>query len=274
MIQQISNDVFVETGVKGCNHGFVMTTEGIVMIDSPQLPSHAVKWRDVMRDKGEIRYLINTEPHRDHVTGNFFFPGTVISHEGTRQALSSVSIDAIRDLTGQFDPEGLSFMEGYFLKTPSLTFTTELFLYLGHHTFHLIHLPGHTASEIAVHIPEERIVFTGDNVFYKLQTFLNRGYPDEWLQSLSRIGELDVDVIVPGHGEVCDKRYLEEQAAFIREWVAAVGDAIKQGLSKEEAQAGISFFDRYPPGEGRSAADGHELQRMNVARLYDLLKER
>jgi cyclase len=252
----------------------VMTTEGIVMIDSPQLPSHAVKWRDVMRDKGEIRYLINTEPHRDHVTGNFFFPGTVISHEGTRQALSSVSIDAIRDLTGQFDPEGLSFMEGYFLKTPSLTFTTELFLYLGHHTFHLIHLPGHTASEIAVHIPEERIVFTGDNVFYKLQTFLNRGYPDEWLQSLSRIGELDVDVIVPGHGEVCDKRYLEEQAAFIREWVAAVGDAIKQGLSKEEAQAGISFFDRYPPGEGRSAADGHELQRMNVARLYDLLKER
>jgi cyclase len=273
-VQQITNNVFVETGVHGCNHGFVITTGGIVMIDSPQMPSDALVWRDAMREKGEIRYLINTEPHRDHVTGNFFFPGTVISHEGTRQALSNVSVDAIMDPIRELDPAGLPLMEGYILKKPSITFATELFLYVGQHTFQLIHLPGHTASEIAVHIPEERVVFTGDNVFCNVQTYLNRAYPDEWLRSLARIGDLDVDVIVPGHGDICDKRYLAEQASFIREWMAAVGEAIRQGLSKEEAQTRISFCDRYPPGMGKSDARGREVQRMNVERLYDLLKKK
>jgi cyclase len=273
-MQQISDNVFVETGIQGCNPGFVITTGGVVMIDSPQMPTDALKWRDAIQKKGEVRYLINTEPHRDHVMGNFFFPGTVISHQGTREALSSLSIDVIMDLIREMDPEGLPLTDGYFLKKPSITFTTELFLYLGQHTFQLIHLPGHSASQIAVYIPEERVVFTGDNVFHHLQTYLNRSYPEEWLQSLTQIGDLDVDVIVPGHGEVCDKSYLEEQASYIKEWMAAVGEAIRQGFSKEEAQNRISFFDRYPLGRGKSDAEGREVQRMNVARLYDLLKER
>lgn len=269
-MQQVSANVYVETGFRGCNPGFVTTKDGIVMMDSPQRPSDAVKWRDEMKGKGEIRYLINTEPHGDHVTGNFFFPGAVIAHEGTREALSSLSTDMIVERVKGIDPEGLSFMEGYFLRKPSITFSERLFLHLGDHTFELIHLPGHTASEIAVHIPEERVVFTGDNVFHKVQTFLHEAYPEEWLESLRRIGELDVDVIVPGHGEVCDRGYLKEQAAFIEEWMAAVRDAIKRGLTKEQAQAEISFLDRYPMDVGLEAMLA-EVQRMNVARLYDLL---
>ena len=134
----------------------------------------------------------------------------------------------------------------------------------------MIHLPGHTASEIAVYIPEERLVFTSDNVFYKIQTWFHEADPEAWLESLRRLGELDVDVIVPGHGEVCDKGYLGEQAAFIEDWIAAVRDAIKRGLSKEQAQAEISFLDRYPMGQGMEAV-GPIVQQMNVARLYDLL---
>jgi glyoxylase-like metal-dependent hydrolase (beta-lactamase superfamily II) len=161
-------------------------------------------------------------------------------------------------------------MEGYFLRRPSITFSERLSLHLGEHTFEVIHLPGHTASQSAVYIPEERVVFTGDNIFNKVQTFLHEAYPDDWLQSLKRIQGLDVDVIIPGHGEVCDKSYIKEQASFIEEWVDAVKDAIKQGLTKEEAQDGISFLDRYPMDIGIEAL-GPEVQRWNVARLYDLL---
>jgi cyclase len=271
-MQQISDNVFTETDIQGCNPSFVITKDGIVMIDSPQMPSDAVRWRDAMKGKGEIRYLINTEPHRDHVMGNFFFPGTVIAHQGTREAVSSLSIDSIMDRIKELDPEGLPLAKGYFLKKPSITVTGDSFLYLGQHTFKLLYLPGHCASQIAVYVPEERVIFTGDNVFNKEQTYLHQADPHEWLQSLKRIGDLDVDVIVPGHGSVCDKRCLEEQASFIEEWMEAVRGAIRQGFSKEEAQAGISFFDRYPLGRGRSEARGREVQRMNVARLYDLLK--
>jgi glyoxylase-like metal-dependent hydrolase (beta-lactamase superfamily II) len=225
-----------------------------------------------MKSKGEIRYLINTEIHSDHVTGNFFFPATVIAHQGTRDALSSPPYpDIIIERLKSFAPEELSLMEGYFLKKPSVTFLDRLFLYLGNHTLELIHLPGHTASQIAVYIPKERVVFTGDNIFHNVQTFLHYALPYEWLQSLKKIGELDVDVIVPGHGPVCDKTYLAEQSGFIEEWMEAVKEAIRQGLSKEEARAKISFLDRYPMDMGM-ADHGPELQRMNVDRLYDVLK--
>ena len=270
-MQQMSDHVFVETGIQGCNPGFVVTDEGIVMIDSPQQPSDAMKWRDAMEGKGEIRYLINTEPHGDHVIGNFFFPGTVIAHQGTKEALSSLSVEMIVDKIKGIDPEGLPLMEGYFLKTPSITFSQDLSLHLGKHTFELIHLPGHTASQTAVYIPEERLVFTGDNIFHKVQSYLHQAYPDDWLRSLKRIEELDIDVIVPGHGEVCDKRYLKEQASFIRDWLEAVSEAIKQGFSKEEAKARISFLDRYPMDIGLDWK-GSQVQEMNVERLYDLLK--
>ncbi|MDY6916396.1 MAG: MBL fold metallo-hydrolase [Chloroflexota bacterium] len=272
-MQQVSKNVYVETGFRGCNPGFVTTSEGIVMIDSPQNPSDAVKWREQMTGKGEVRYLFNTEPHGDHVTGNFFFPGTVIAQEGTREALSTFDLDMVKERMKVTDPEGLRLMEGYSLKKPSVTFSERLVLHLGEHTFEAIHLPGHTASETAVFIPEERVVFTGDNVFYKVQLFIHQGYPGEWLESLKRIGELEVDVIVPGHGEVCDKSYLEEQASFVRDWVQAVQEAIDKGLSKEEAKERISLLDRYPMGAGLEAM-GPDLQKMNVERLYDLLSSK
>ena len=271
-MQQITDHVYVETRIQGCDPSFVVTDEGSVMIDSPQQPSDALRWRDAMKGKGETRYLINTEAHNDHVIGNFFFPGTVIAHQKTREALSSLSVEMIMDKIKGIDPEGLRFMEGYFLKKPSITFSKDLSLYLGNHTFELIHLPGHTAGQTAVYVPEERVVFTGDIVFHKVQTYLHQAYPEEWLQSLKKIEELDVDVIVPGHGEVCDKSYLREQASFIREWMEAVREAIKQGFSREEAKSRISFLDRYPMDIGL-AWKGPQVQEMNVEHLYDVLKE-
>ena len=270
-MEQVSANVYVETGFRGCNPSFVTTRDGIVMIDSPQLPTDAMTWREQMKGKGEVRYLFNTEPHGDHVTGDFFFPGTVIAHEGTRKAvLESFDVDMVMERLKTSDPESLRLMEGYRLKPPSITFTERLTLYLGDHTFEAIHLPGHTPSEIGVFVPEEKVVFTGDNIFCKCQLFIHQGLPDKWLESLDRIGELDADVVVPGHGGVCDRSYLKEQAAFIRDWVEAVKQAIEQGLSKEEARERISFLDRFPMDIGLEAM-GPELQRMNVDRLYDLL---
>ena len=81
-------------------------------------------------------------------------------------------------------------------------------LHLGQHTFNLINLPGHTASETAVYIPEEKVVFTGDNLNLGIPIFI-KSLPDAWLDSLTAIKQLDVEKIVPGHGQVSDKSSIE-----------------------------------------------------------------
>jgi glyoxylase-like metal-dependent hydrolase (beta-lactamase superfamily II) len=73
MMQQLTSNVFVETQIRGCNHGFVTTSDGIVMIDTPHKPSDALKLKAEIARRGQLRYILNTEPHGDHWTGNAFF---------------------------------------------------------------------------------------------------------------------------------------------------------------------------------------------------------
>ena len=271
-MQKIANNVYTETGFRGCNPGFVVTDEGVVMIDTPMIPTDAVKWRDDISKHGPVRYLINTEPHGDHFTGNCFFKGTVVAHEGTREAILAASPEQLKERLKQTAPDSLALLEGFSYCPPTITLSERLTLYLGDHTFQIISLPGHTPYELAVYVPEERVVFTSDNVFHKVQAFLHQALPYEWLDSLKRIQELEADVLVPGHGSICDRTYIPEMSAFIQAWIDAVTAAIEQGMSLEEAQGRISLLTRYPMEAGLEAM-AQEVQRMNVARLYEVLKK-
>ena len=271
-MEKITDNVYAETGFRGCNPGFVVTKEGVVMIDTPQMPADAIRWRDEISKHGTVRYLINTEPHGDHFTGNHFFEGTLVAHEGTREAILATPVEPFKERLKQTDPESLPLMEGFSYRPPTITLSQRLTLYLGDHTFRLINLPGHTPFQVAVHIPEERVVFTSDNVFCKVQAWLHQSLPYEWLDSLKQIQQLEADVLVPGHGSICDRSYIPEMIAFIQAWIDAVTKAIDQGMSMEEAQDKISLLDRYPMEAG-SEPMAEPVQRMNVARLYEVLKK-
>ncbi|MFC2013825.1 MBL fold metallo-hydrolase [Chloroflexota bacterium] len=271
-MQKITDNVYAETEFRGCNPGFVVTKEGVVVIDTPQMPTEAIKWRDEIAKHGPVRYVINTEPHGDHFIGNYFFEGTVIAHEGTRKAILANSVEQLKERLKQISPESLSILEAYQCRPPTITLSQQLNLYLGDHTFQLIHMPGHTPFQVVVYIPEERVVFTADNVVGKVQAWLHSALPYEWLDSLKRIQELDADVLVPGHGSICDPSYAPEMSAFIQAWIDAVTVAIDKGMSLEEAQVKISLLDRYPM-EAWNEPIAQQVQRANVARLYEVLKK-
>ncbi|MFQ6112018.1 MAG: MBL fold metallo-hydrolase [Nitrospinota bacterium] len=269
-MQKVSDNVYVETYIRGCNPGFVTTSEGVVLIDTPQTPLDAVRWREEIMRHGAPLYIINTEPHADHVTGNFYFPmAKVISHQGVRDRVVNAfpSMDELRERVSQADPQSLWLLHDYEVRPPEITFSRSMTLRVGQHTFHLANLPGHTPMEVCVHIPRERVAFTGDNVFHRTQTFLHEAVPDRWLESLEKIGELDVDVIVPGHGEVCDKGYLEEQAAVIRDWLDAVKEAKERGLTPEQAARELHLKTNYPMGQGLHEMEDW-LREMNVNNLW------
>lgn len=84
MIREIAPNVFIETGFHGANVGFIITGEGVILIDTPMLPTDARFWLAEIRrrTKQEILYILNTDHHRGHVIGNQHFPmATVVAHE-------------------------------------------------------------------------------------------------------------------------------------------------------------------------------------------------
>lgn len=281
-MQRVTENVYTNTKLRGCNPSYVITTDGVVVIDTPQLPTRAVAMREEAERHGEIRYLINTEHHVDHIFGNYFFKGagTVIHHQGVYDNFMTVTPDldpfayALEALpTDDPDGEDLVPERDVYYEDPNkgdIVLKGDLTLYVGDHTFELIHTPGHTPGQIAVHVPEERVVFTGDTIFSDCQTWLMTSDIDQWLRALDRIGELDVDIVVPGHGAVTDKSYLAVQRAMLLEWEAGVAAAVAKGWTREETIEKVHFRDRYPVDVGQEYMMDH-IQTLNAASLYDKL---
>ena len=271
-MKKVSENVFVETGFRGCNCGFVSTTDGVVMIDSPERPTDALTWKDELERKGVIKYIINTEHHLDHILGNFFFPGILIVHQGTKEKGRAAfeNMEQIFARVKERDPDGFHLVNNYVPKEPEITFDNRLTLYLGDHVFELINLPGHTPNETIIHIPKEKVVFTGDNVVYRVRPVFRECCPKRWVESLEIIKGMDVEAIIPGHGEVRDKGAIDEMISYIEEVFDQVRAAIRKGLTKEETVDQVKFDDRMPLEEHQKAS-WPERRRTGVFRIYEEL---
>jgi cyclase len=281
-MERVTDNVCTDTTLRGCNPSYVTTADGVVVIDTPQLPTRAVAMRREAESHGPIRYLINTEHHVDHIFGNYFFKGAgaVVNHQGLYDNFMVASRDLdpfeyAREAIPTDDPDGAAIFpeRDVYYADPNkgtIVFTGDLTLRVGDHTFRLLHTPGHTPGQLAVHVPEERVVFTGDTVFSECQTWLMTSNVEQWLEALDRIKALDVDHLVPGHGPVTTTRYLDTQRSVLLEWKAAVAVAVAKGWTREETIARVNFADRYPVDIGQGYMMEH-IQTLNAGSLYDKL---
>jgi cyclase len=281
-MERVTGNVCSETMLRGCNPSYVTTSDGVVVIDTPQLPTRAVAMREEAESNGPIRYLINTEHHVDHIFGNYYFKGagTVVNHQGLYDNFMVVTPDLdpfayAREALPTDDPAGEAIFpdrDEYYAdpNKGTIVFTGDLTLRVGDHTFHLLHTPGHTPGQLAVHVPEERVVFTGDTVFSECQTWLMTSDVERWLEALDRIRALDVDHVVPGHGPVTTTAYLDTQRSVLLDWTSAVAAAVAKGWSREETIARVNFSERYPVDIGQGYMMDH-IQTLNAGSLYDKL---
>ena len=268
-MEQITSTVFAETQIRGCNHGFVVTSEGVVMIDSPQKPSDALKLKAEIAKHGELRYIINTEPHGDHWTGNAYFDVPVIAHEGVRQRILDTNLEEHVARVAGMGPEEPALLENYTPNAPVITFRNGMTMHLGDHTFQMIHMPGHTLYQAAILIKEEGVVFTSDNIFHKVQTYIQEANPDQWLRALESLRQLDEEIFIPGHGRRCDKSYLDEQGEYIMEWKEYARSAVERGMTRDEAVENLTdLTDRYPMDVGQDGTSPR-VMKMNAANLWD-----
>lgn len=254
MIREIAPRVFVETEYHGANVAFIVTGEGVVLIDSPMLPNEARAWwgEILERTDEDIIYIVNTDHHRAHVIGNQFFPSaTVIAHEHAWKEMKSYGDSFRTRLINMYRdriPEAVEeWKENLEIIKPEVTFTGRTILFKGDKEIHLIPVGGHTPATTVVLLPEEKLLFAGDVVVTNRPPFLSQGNTKEWLEALTYLRKLNYDVLIPGHGELTGKEATEKMSEYLRMVRRRVRSAYRSGLSKADTARSLSHLIRFWP---------------------------
>ena len=187
------------------NAGFVVTDDGVVVIDalgSPTLASELLA--EIRRITPQpVRYVIATHYHADHIYGlqTFKYAGaTVLAHAEARAYLNSDTaqkrLEASRkelapwidDHTRLVDAD--RWLEG-----------AETRLRVGSFDFVIGHVgPAHTPEDVVVYVPQLGVLFAGDLFFRGRIPFVGQADSRLWIASLNRLMLYQPKLVVPGHG--------------------------------------------------------------------------
>jgi glyoxylase-like metal-dependent hydrolase (beta-lactamase superfamily II) len=210
-----------------------------------------------------IDVLVNTHANGDHCYGNQLVRGAEIiassaSAEEMEQVPASVlagMVAAAPDLgrLGEYVQQifGAFAFEGIELTPPTRTFDGALELAVADRPVHLLELgPAHTAGDVAVHLPDAGVVFTGDLVFNGGHPVVWAGPVSGWIAACETLLALEPEVVVPGHGPLADRGVLETQAGYFR-WLLDEGSPrLRDGMTALDAARDMAGGPYAGWGEG------------------------
>jgi glyoxylase-like metal-dependent hydrolase (beta-lactamase superfamily II) len=237
-LQEIAKDVYAclqpDRGLGWSNSGLINRSGGLVIDTFWDLRSTRELIENYSRVwKQPARRVFNTHHNGDHCYGNQLFPeAEIIGHRLCAAALARENPRVLQMLRGMADSDDPALaalaralsvwdFDGIELKPPTTLIEDCLELDLDGIAVNLIHVgPAHTAGDVIAHLPEQRVVFTGD-VLFRLCTPIGwDGSFDGWMKALDRIIALDPGVVVPGHGPLCGvegPRELRAYLVYVRE---------------------------------------------------------
>jgi glyoxylase-like metal-dependent hydrolase (beta-lactamase superfamily II) len=147
----------------------------------------------------QIDVAIVTHGHPDHIEGVKTFVGTL-----TWVAIPRVEMRFIREVAPHYgEALGVANFEPDIL-------LQEGDVKIGDLTFQVIHTPGHSPGSICLYWPEKKVLFTGDVVFNQGvgRTDLPGGNGEDLKASIRKLSKLEVEHLLPGHGDVISGRDL------------------------------------------------------------------
>jgi cyclase len=217
-LEEVGPGVFARVGERPLqpNSGIIVGDDGVTVIDSGYSTEAG---RELQADIRRVTPLpvvrvIISHHHFDHAWGNdAFSDARIIGHENARRNMlgdqepyREQMLRFVPTLTGWYgvDADTLTRRLGATRITPPTeTFGQRLDLDLGGHRAELFNFgAGHTDGDTLVYLPEEKVVFGGDLVCNHVIPNAADGDPLHWFGILAAIEEIDMDVIVPGHGPV------------------------------------------------------------------------
>ena len=232
--------------------GFIVTAEGVVVVDTANSPFHARELLYEIRRRTDVpvRYVINTSAAGDHMLGNEVFvdqQATLISSSTAQAEMRQYRRELARRLDEEDGWRLQARMRGFHVTPTTQTFEGALTLRLGGQEIRLLSLfnsqqPG---EEAAVYAPGAKVLFLGE--LYQNGYFPRVGSRDvrRWIETLRQVEGWDVDTYVPGHGAPGGKKELGEFRGFLKWLVAQVENRVREGKSLLQIEKELQLPDTF-----------------------------
>ncbi len=254
------------------NAGLVVTRQGGVLIDTLPFPAETRQMRsyiDRLCEAG-VKYVVITQSAADHVYGSYLFPDAeLLAHERTRAQLQKSGAQMLRQ--AKTDTPALQEVQ---LRLPRVVFNEEMVVRIGNKSVHVIHAPGPAPDTCVVHIPEEKVLFTGDLMMHIPMITQAQCDINAYKESLGKLHDLNLEVIVQGHGDILLRGEVTSSIDTTINYLTAIVDwaqetAARKGTMKDLSQKGPADFgvSTIPMGEMVTAI--HQANLHHLWRIHD-----
>lgn len=200
--------------------------------------------------------VVNTHDHFDHCFGNAaLLPAPIWGHRRCAANLGTYGevqrALAVR-MARESGKEDLAVdLEGVRIVLPAHLVDQQAELAVGGRQVELLHLGrGHTDNDLVVRVPDAGVVFAGDLIEESGPLQFHDAFPLEWPGTLARLLPLLTGPVVPGHGDVVDRAFVETQ----RDLLERVADAAQRASAHEESTEALAARLPLPGSVGGVAA--------------------
>ena len=239
-VKQVAPDLYFYWNDGSSNAVFLVTDEGVLVIDTQQHPADARRLLGLIRKVTDkpVKWVVVSHAHGDHFLGNPVFKAegaTIVSHRDTRGMMQKYYKDEVERRQAYFKRYSLDQGE-LRMVLPEVTFDTRFTIHLGGRTVELMHWgPGQNPGDTLVHFPHARTLFLGGP--FSRRNWSNYSFTpsvENWIAVLRKAAALDADTFIGGHGDLAGRADLLEYAQMHEDFLKAVRGGIAQGKSRDE----------------------------------------
>ena len=244
-VKEIAPDVFTYEQLRSAGDEwfttvslYVVTAEGVLVADGQGSTEETQRMLDVIAESTDqpVTHLVVASDHGDHTGGNDAFPSgiRVYAHPTSAAALEAMASAAPADAAPMPEPTDLV--------------ADRTIVELGGRTIEVLFLGrAHTGGDLAVYLPDEKVLFMSEAYLHRVFPAMRTAYPTEWVAMIERAQALDVETYVPGHGFVDAPEILEaELEEFRRALLVVIDEGARlhaAGVPLEQAMAEAEFGD-------------------------------